>query len=122
MSEHTISLQEAKGLEALLQDLEIQCAVQWRMLNDGEILGKHHEAVNLAFQNVLETPYFGIERLRIFFRRQGKKFWKTCPNEYETSKEKWWIGDWVIDLICYRTVETVTTKWDLETTETSAVF
>ena len=36
-----------------------------------------------------------------------EKFWKTCPKEFGTSKEKWWVGDWVIGLICYQTVETM---------------
>ena len=30
------------------------------LLNDGEILGKDYEAVNVAFQNVLGAPYSGV--------------------------------------------------------------
>ena len=51
-----------------------------------------------------------------------KKFRKTCPKEFGTSNEKWCIGDLLIELICYWTVRTVTTKWDLRTSETSVIF
>ena len=61
MSELTISLQEAKVLEAPQYDLPNPCIVQWRVLwfsaptivnngflNDGVIFEKYNEAVNLA--------------------------------------------------------------------------
>ena len=78
--EQTISLEEAKVLEALHYDREIPCKVQWEMLwiststslnnellNDGEIFGTYYEAVNLAFQNVSCVQYFVVNTPRISF-------------------------------------------------------
>ena len=92
--EQTISLQEAKVLEALQYDLETPCMVQWGMLwfsaptslnnellNDGEILGKDYEAVNVAFQNVLGAPYSGVNNKDVLPESNkgsfGKYAWKS---------------------------------------------
>ena len=80
VSEQTLSLQETKVLEALRYDLEVPCIV-WRgmlwfsaptnlnddLLDDVEIFGKYHKAVNLTFQSVLGAPCFGLNTPRIFF-------------------------------------------------------
>ena len=72
VSELTISLQEAKVLEALQYDLEIPRIVQWEMLwftastslnndllHDGVILEKYNEAVNLFFFRVFSLCLAG---------------------------------------------------------------
>ena len=84
--EQTISLEEAKVLEALHYDREIPCKVQWEMLwistsaslndellNDGEIFGKYFEAVNLAFQNVSCVLYFVVSTPRNFLPENSQE-------------------------------------------------
>ena len=71
----------SKSAGNLQVDLVIKCIVQLGMLrfsaptslnknnllNDGEILAKYFEAVNLAFRNVLGAPCFGMDTPRILF-------------------------------------------------------
>ena len=82
MSEQTISLQQARVLEALQCDLEIPCIVQVRTLwfsaptslnneplNDGVILDKYNETVNFAFQSVFTLPYWRMKTQTSCFLR-----------------------------------------------------
>ena len=82
VSEQTISLQEAKVLEALQYDLGIPCMVQWCMswfsaptslnnelLNNGVILEKYNEAVDLAFQSAFALPWWRMNTPRSCFLR-----------------------------------------------------
>ena len=48
----------------------------------------------------------------------------TCPKAFGTSEEKWWVGRWVSDLLCYWTEVTMgwTAEWDLWASETSEDF
>ena len=111
VSEHTISLQEAKVVEALQYDFEIPCTAQWgvlgffartslhiELLNDGEILGKHFEAVNLAFQSVLGAPYLEWTHPGSFSWKQWGKFWKMWLEElsYSGLGTRWtaWFVVW----------------------------
>ena len=77
LSELTISLQEAKVLEALQCDSKFLCIVQWRMLwfsaptslnnellNDGVILEKYNEAVSMAFHSVFTLLYWRMNTPR----------------------------------------------------------
>ena len=85
--EQTMSLQEAEVLESQQYDLEFPCIVQWGMLwfsaptslngellNEGDIFGKHGEAVNFAFHNVLGAPYFWDNTPRIIPESNGESF------------------------------------------------
>ena len=95
------------------------------LLNDGEILGKYVETINLAFKSILGNAISCNEYATDLFPEGNEKsFWKTCPKEFGISKEKWWSGGWVADLICYRTMRAMRwiMKWDLRTTETSEDF
>ena len=95
------------------------------LLNDGEILGKYVETINLAFKSILGIAISCNEYATDLFPEGNEKsFWKTCPKEFGISKEKWWSGGWVADLIGYRTMRAMRwiMKWDLRTTETSEDF
>ena len=117
VSEQTITLQEATALEALQYDFEMRCIVHRRMswfcaptslnnelLNDGVILDKVHEAVNLAFQSVFTGSVVA------------------CLKESGTCTGAGWVGDWVRGPICCLSVETVTTTWILRMRETLTSF
>ena len=80
VSELTISCQEAKILDALQYDLANPCIVQWRVLwfqappsfnhgflNDGGILEKFNEMVNLAILATLTMPFWRMHTPRSCF-------------------------------------------------------
>ena len=104
VSEQTISLQEAKVLEALRYDLEIPCIVQWRMLwlsaptslnndllNDGKV-----EQSTWRSRMFLGHLYFGINTPRIFFLKAMRKVVEDVPERiWNLEKEMagWKLGD-----------------------------
>ena len=122
VSEQTISLQEARVLEALQDDLEIPCVVQcgmfWfsapaslndELLNDGVTVERHNETVNLAFQSVFTLLHCRMNTSRSCFFRSIRTVLESVPErESGTRKGKWWVGDLVKGLICCLTMERVT--------------
>ena len=91
-------------------------------MHDGRILRKYDEAVNLAFQNVLDAPNFGINTPRTSVLKAMSEVLEHMP-ERDWNFERVVVGwEWVSGLICCLTVGTVTTTWSLRTNETLMCF
>ena len=109
VSEHTISLQEANVLEALQYDTENLCRVQsgmsWfspltslnnELVNDGVILEKCNEAVNMAFQSGFTLPCWRMNTPRSCFLRSIRALLNGMPERvWNLGREMivWGLGE-----------------------------
>ena len=105
----SVSLQEAKILEALQYDMEIPCIVQWgtlwfsaptslnnALLTDGVMLEKYNEAVNLALQDAFTLPYWRMNTPRSCFLRSIRAALEITPERVwnlEKDMMGWRLGE-----------------------------
>ena len=107
VSEHTISCEEAKVLEARQYDLANPCIVQWGMLwfsapaslnndllNDGVILEKYNEAVDLTILATFTMPFWRMHTPRSCFLRSLRTVWTNTPESLERGQRYEVMGTW----------------------------